>query len=97
MKQMLRDILSPKVGQEIGSNLERPRDVEAVTLVAVARDHFTVQRLGDPTRRHFPLAAIAEIQENPDGIHYKRDFFHREKVFKMIVRIGHVVEQVVVA
>ena len=92
----MKDILKKHLGSEIGINLQGPTKLMTATLVAVEDSHFTVTHADDKTLYHFPYFAIAVVKENPEGVSYKGSVFHHKMDFKVVIRVGHVVEQVMV-
>jgi hypothetical protein len=87
----MKGLLESHIGSEIGVNIIKPLRIDAVTLVAIYEDHFTVKREDDGNTYHIPYRNIAKIIENPDGVTVG-GFFKQHKTYPFVVKIGHLVE-----
>ncbi|MFT5300154.1 MAG: hypothetical protein ACI87E_004693 [Mariniblastus sp.] len=90
----MRDILEPYVGQQIGTNAQKPYHLDPFTLAAVTDSYFTVTQEEDATLVHIPYKNIVRILQNETEKIHVGSLFKKKQDFKLIVKIGHVVTQV---
>jgi len=74
-------------------NVIKPLRIDAVTLVAIHEDHFSVSFENDGNTYHLPYRNIAKIIENPDGVTVG-GFFKQHKTYPFVVKIGYLVEHI---
>jgi len=89
----MKSILKKHVDGIIGMNVDSPFHIEAVQLLAIHDEYFSISREKDQNTIHIPYTNIVRIVENPNGVRVG-GIFHQKKSFPIVVKIGHIVEYV---
>ena len=87
----MKQILKRHLNSEIGVNIVKPLHIEAVMLIAVHDDYFTVKKEKGGNSYHLPFLNIVKIIENSDGVTVG-GIFRQKKTFPIVVKIGHLVD-----
>lgn len=90
----MKDVLEQHIGETIGVNIERPHHVDAVELLSVSDTYFSVKSSTDGHTHHIPYNNVLKMIEDPDGVEIKH-LFTMDESFRIIVKIRHVVAQMI--
>lgn len=86
----MKEVLENHVGMTIGVNIESPHQIDAVNLLSVSDDYFSVHSSTDEHVHHIPYANIVKAVEDENGVEVRHVFTSNER-FNLIVKVGHVV------
>ncbi len=89
----MKGILEKYLDDEIGINYEKPFRIEAVTLVGVEKNYFSVFDHNNGYTHHFSYHSIVQIIEHQGGIDVG-GFFTHKKHHTVVVKVGHLMEYV---
>jgi hypothetical protein len=83
-------ILQKYLNKEIGINIENAFRFEPAHIVAVEEDYFSVVDETKSYTHHYSYHCIVQIIENDNGVDVGGFLSHKH--FKMVVKVGHIIE-----
>ncbi len=89
----MKDVLQNHIGKTIGLNYEKPFKIEAVELVKVAEDYFTIVDSHRGYTHHFSYSSIVQVMENAGGVDVGGLFTHKDH-FELVIKVGHLIQYV---
>ena len=90
----MKAILDKYLDTEIGINATQLNRIDAMKLVEVMDNHFSVQDPKTDDLLTIPFSNIVKVLRNPSGIKVG-GMFEQKKEFPIIVKVGHVVQYIV--
>jgi len=90
----MKEVLENHIGTTIGINIERIHHIDAVELLTVLDNHFSVRSSTDQHVHHIPYSNVLKVIEDAQGVEIRHLFTTNER-FNIIVKIGHVVMQTI--
>lgn len=86
----IANVFSRYMNSMIGVNYRNPEKYEAVILVAVSEDHFTIQEINDGLLYHFPFRAVLAVVEPQPGDSVSTGAIF-SKHYRLVVQVFHMV------
>jgi len=90
----MKEVLENHIGTTIGINIERVHHIDAVELLTVLDNHFSVRSSTDQHVHHIPYSNVLKVIEDGQGVEIRHLFTTNER-FNIVVKIGHVVMQTI--